>query len=113
METKNTFKKAVRPTKTDTEKPKKDNNVPCIIEIDKLCQILNIGKNTAYNLLTSGEIDSFKVGSVWKIPISSINEYIKRKCKEEKQIQLYKIVNMDRDLYFSKHNDLPLKYKPY
>ena len=106
---KTTFKRAIRPL------PKKDkesnNKAPCIVEIDALCKMLNIGKNTAYNLLTSGEIDSFKVGSVWKIPVSSVNEYIERKCRESKLVKMYSIVNLDRDLYFEKHGDLPIKYK--
>lgn len=112
----NTFKNIMRQQiKKDKEAPNADkksiNNVaPCIIEIDGLCKMLNIGKNTAYNLLTSGEIDSFKVGSVWKIPVSSINEYIERKCREPKLVKMYTVVKRDRDLYFERHGDLPIKY---
>lgn len=111
----NTFKNAFRQIKKDKEasnaEKKSINNVaPCIIEIDGLCKMLNIGKNTAYNLLTSGEIDSFKVGSVWKIPVSSINEYIERKCREPKLVKMYTVVKRDRDLYFERHGDLPIKY---
>lgn len=113
----NTFKNVMRQQikkekeKEQTEKKPASNNVaPCIIEIDGLCKMLNIGKNTAYNLLTSGEIDSFKVGSVWKIPVSSINEYIERKCREPKLVKMYTVVKRDRDLYFERHGDLPIKY---
>jgi excisionase family DNA binding protein len=56
-----------------------------VIEIDDLCSYLGIGKNTAYSLLTSGEIDAFKIGTVWKIPVSSIDEYISRKCEQHKK----------------------------
>ena len=105
---KNVFKRAVRPIKKDDNS--KDYAMPNIVEIDGLCQMLNIGKNTAYSLLTSGEIDSFKVGSVWKIPVSSVNEYIERKCRESRLIKMYTVVNMNRDLYFEKHGDIPLKY---
>lgn len=66
----------------------------CILEIQDLCNMLNIGKNTAYSLLTSGEIDGFKIGSVWKIPMKSFNEYIERKRKENKpRVQMYKLIN--------------------
>lgn len=113
----NTFKNVMRQQikkekeKEQTEKKPASNNVaPCIIEIDGLCKMLNIGKNTAYNLLTSGEIDSFKVGSVWKIPVSSINEYIERKCREPKLVKMYTVVRRDRDLYFERYGDLPIKY---
>ena len=107
-----TFKNAVNThsIQRKDDNKKKETTAPYIIEIDGLCEMLNIGKNTAYNLLTSGEIDSFKVGSVWKIPITSVNEYINRKCRESKLVKLYTVVNMNRDLYYERHGDLPLKY---
>lgn len=84
------------------------NPQPKIVEIDGLCTMLNIGKNTAYNLLVNGEVDSFKIGSVWKIPISAIDRYIEHKCHETRLQQMYKIVNRNRDMYFDKHGHLPL-----
>lgn len=56
-----------------------------LVEIDGLCEILGIGKNTAYELLNNNEIDAFKIGTVWKIPKKSIDEFIERKCKERKR----------------------------
>ena len=58
---------------------------PLILEIDGLCEALAIGKNTAYDLLNNGEIDCFKVGSCWKIPVTSVQDYIDRKCKERQK----------------------------
>lgn len=55
-----------------------------VFEIDGLCEALCIGKNTAYDLLNRGEIECFKVGSCWKIPRKSVEEYIERKCNEHK-----------------------------
>lgn len=70
----------------DGEKLMKNRVVePLILEIDGLCEALKVGKNTAYELLNNGEIDCFKVGSCWKIPISSVEDYINRKCKERKK----------------------------
>ena len=57
-----------------------------IMEIDGLCSMLDIGKNTAYQLLNDGEIDAFKVGTVWKIPKKSVEEFINRKCNERKKV---------------------------
>ena len=56
------------------------------MEIDGLCEILGIGKNTAYQLLNDQEIDAFKVGTVWKIPKKSVEEYINRKCNDRKKV---------------------------
>jgi len=58
---------------------------PMVLEIDDLCDVLCIGKNTAYELLNSGEIDGFKVGSCWKIPRKAVEQYIERKCDEGKK----------------------------
>ena len=49
-----------------------------LVTIDELCEILMVGKNTAYNLLKSGSIKSFKINRIWKIPRISIDEYIKK-----------------------------------
>lgn len=48
-----------------------------LVTIDKLCEILMVGKNTAYSLLKNGFIKSFKINRVWKIPRVSVDEYIK------------------------------------
>ena len=47
-----------------------------MITIDELCEILLIGKNTAYKLLNSNKLPAFKIGRIWKIPRSSIDVYI-------------------------------------
>ena len=57
-----------------------------IMEIDGLCDMLGIGKNTAYQLLNNQEIDAFKVGTVWKIPKKSVEEFVDRKCRERKKV---------------------------
>ena len=54
-----------------------DNENSPLITIDELCELLMIGRNAAYKLLTTGKIKSFKIGRVWKIPRDSIQSYIK------------------------------------
>ncbi|MDE5582802.1 MAG: helix-turn-helix domain-containing protein [Ruminococcus sp.] len=49
-----------------------------IITIEELMKLLNIGKNTAYRLLESGEIRAFILGNKWKIPRKSVIEYINK-----------------------------------
>lgn len=53
-----------------------------LITLDDLCGILMIGKSTAYKLLQSQQIHSFRIGRVWKIPRSSVDEYIQRSTME-------------------------------
>lgn len=47
-----------------------------IITIDELCDILMIGKNLAYRLLTEKTIKAFRIGKKWKIPKSSVEKFI-------------------------------------
>lgn len=53
-----------------------DNDFSPLITIEELCEVLMIGRNAAYKLLTSGKIKSFRIGRVWKIPRDSIQTYI-------------------------------------
>ena len=47
-----------------------------ILTLDEMCEILNIGKNTAYRLLNNKEVNGFKIGHVWKIPKKALESYI-------------------------------------
>ena len=60
-----------------------DMDLPDIITVDELCDILMIGKNMAYRLLNSGEIRCFKISREWKIPRKSVYEYIQRQCSKK------------------------------
>ncbi|WP_278319588.1 helix-turn-helix domain-containing protein [Hespellia stercorisuis] len=48
-----------------------------MVSIDDLCEMLSIGKNTAYHLLKTQQIKSFKIGRIWKIPKESVINYIR------------------------------------
>jgi len=47
-----------------------------IVSVKELCKMLSIGKNTAYELLQSGDIKSIRIGKVYKIPKKYVIEYI-------------------------------------
>lgn len=51
-----------------------------LLSIEQLCEKLFISRTTAYKLLQSGEIKSFKLGT-YKIPAKSVDEYIQNKLK--------------------------------
>lgn len=48
-----------------------------LITLEELCEILSIGKNTAYRLLNTKEFSAFRIGRIWKIPRASVTTYIK------------------------------------
>ncbi len=57
------------------------NNYDDILTVEQLMEALYIGKNTAYKLLNSGEILSFKIGKVYKIPRKALEDYIAKRCE--------------------------------
>lgn len=57
------------------------NRYDDLLNVDELCEILAIGKNSAYTLLNKGELKAFKTGRIWKIPKISIENYILFKCE--------------------------------
>lgn len=52
------------------------------LTIRELCSTLNIGRNTAYMLVKSKKLKAFKIGKSWKIPASSVEEYIKQSVSD-------------------------------
>ncbi len=52
--------------------------LPDILSVAQVRQALSIGRVGVYKLLTSGKIHSFKVGNVYKIPKSSLIEFVDR-----------------------------------
>ena len=49
-----------------------------VVTVDELCEMLNVGKNRAYDLLSSGEIKSKRIGRVWKIPKKAVENFLWR-----------------------------------
>lgn len=48
-------------------------------------QMLGISPNRLQKILESGEIDAYKVGRNWKIPVEAITEYVRHKSKSESE----------------------------
>ncbi|WP_242301758.1 helix-turn-helix domain-containing protein [Bacillus cereus group sp. BfR-BA-01361] len=51
-------------------------NYDDVVNIEDLMEMLNIGRNKAYELLQSGEVRSFKVGKSYRIPKVCIQQYV-------------------------------------
>lgn len=47
-----------------------------IYEIEDVCDILKIGKNTAYELVRKKELQAFKIHGVWKITEEALKHFI-------------------------------------
>ncbi|OPD59423.1 helix-turn-helix domain-containing protein [Bacillus anthracis] len=62
-----------------------------VVPIEDLMEMLDIGRNKAYELLKSGQIKSFKVGKSYRIPKMCIQNYVL--AKVQIQIEEYKQQN--------------------
>ena len=51
---------------------------PDIVSLPQLRDMLQIGKNTAYELLANNEIKSIRIGRVYKIPKQNVIDYINK-----------------------------------
>ena len=47
-----------------------------IVTVDALCEMLSIGKNTAYTLLNTVAINALHYGRVWKIPKQAVIDFV-------------------------------------
>ena len=57
------------------------NDILCVSDV---CEILMIGRNRVYALLSEGLLKGFRVGkSNWRIPKKSLEAYIIQRCRSE------------------------------
>ena len=47
-----------------------------VLTISEIQEILNIGRNSAYELLRDGRIAAFRVGKKWRIPKQSVLDFL-------------------------------------
>ena len=55
---------------------------PDVVSVPQLMKMLSVGRHAAYELVSSGEIQSFKVGKNIRIPKIKVIEYLlgARRC---------------------------------
>ena len=54
------------------------DDLPLTLRVEDLMPILGIGRNTAYELVRSGQIRSIKIGRQIRIPKDAVVEYLKQ-----------------------------------
>jgi excisionase family DNA binding protein len=55
-----------------------------LITVDEMCDMLMIGKGSAYKLLKSGKIKCFQLCRSWKIPRQSVYDFINKESSTAK-----------------------------
>ena len=48
-----------------------------VVSVAELCEMLGVGKNTAYQLLHTGKIKAVRIGKVYKISKASVIHFLK------------------------------------
>ncbi len=56
-----------------------NENESVLMTASELADYLGVGKNRAYELLNSGEIKGFRIGSIWKVTKIAVDQYIYEK----------------------------------
>lgn len=51
-------------------------DLPLLITVPELAQVLRVGKNKAYELVNSGAIKGIKIGTQIKVPKRSVVEFM-------------------------------------
>ncbi|WIW70669.1 helix-turn-helix domain-containing protein [Anaerosinus gibii] len=57
------------------------NQYEDLVTVEELTEMLNIGKNSAYKLLASGNLKAFRINRIWKIPRQSVTDYVYAQTK--------------------------------
>lgn len=47
-----------------------------VMDVYDVAEALCIGKNRVYELLGNGSLKGFRIGRIWKIPRTAVQEYI-------------------------------------
>lgn len=50
--------------------------LPLVLTVEDLMPVLSIGRNTAYDLVRSGQIQSLRIGRKIRIPRNAVIQYI-------------------------------------
>jgi len=61
-----------------TERPTSFDDLPLTLRVEKLIPILGIGRNTAYELVRSGQIRSIRIGRKIRIPKAEVLSFLER-----------------------------------
>lgn len=53
-------------------------NLPLVLHVKELAEVLSISQNTAYALVRSGQIRSVRTGRIYRIPKDALIEYLSK-----------------------------------
>ena len=54
----------------------KENSILTVLSVSEVAEYLGVGKNRVYELLNTGKLKEFRMGSTWKISRLALENYI-------------------------------------
>ena len=54
----------------------KENSILTVLSVSEVAEYLGVGKNRIYELLNTGKLKGFRMGSTWKISRMALENYI-------------------------------------
>lgn len=61
-----------------SEQPTNEKDLRRTYKVEELAPILGIGRNSAYELVRSGQIRSFRVGRTFRVPKDAVEEFLRK-----------------------------------
>ena len=52
------------------------DQLPLVLSVSEVAQVLSLGRDTTYHLIHSGLIRSFRVGRQYRVPKAAVMEYL-------------------------------------
>lgn len=59
-----------------TKRPTSFDDLPLTLRVEELMPVLNVGRNTAYELIRCGKIRSIRIGKQLRIPKQALIDYL-------------------------------------
>ena len=53
-------------------------NLPKVLNVKDLAEILSVSHNTAYNLVRSGQVRSIRIGRAYRSPREAVDEFLRK-----------------------------------
>ena len=54
-----------------------------MLTVDEACEVLRIGYNAMYELLSTGKLKAYRNGRVWRIPKVAVQDFILRQINSQ------------------------------
>lgn len=63
-------------TKNFDQLPRDFDQLPLVLSVSQVAQVLSLGRDTTYGLVRSGHIRSLRVGRQYRVPKAAVMEYL-------------------------------------